>query len=180
MFVENTSSVGKRTYFIPMTDFNVTGYTNPAVGGAVTASATDGTRVIPRGLAFADGTKLYACATVRMPKSWNAGAVTLELAVETSSGTGAAVFGAQAIAISGTDSTDIALPTATEATVTIAAAYTPVVVSLAMTPSNTPAKSDYLFIQIYRDPANAADTSTATMRLIGATVIYNVDAEKDD
>lgn len=178
MFVD--SSIGKRTVFLNPTDFNVTGYTAPAVGGALTHSATDGTRVTPRGLAFADGTKLYCCASIRMPKSWNGGAITVELLVTTSSGSGAAVFGVQALAVSGGDSTDQALPAASEATITIASAHTTVVSSITHTPGGSPAKSDTLFIQIYRDPGNAADTSTATMRLLGATVIFNVDAEKDD
>ena len=93
-------------------------------------------------------------------------------------GTGDVVFGVRGGAVSNDDAIDAALGTAqTVADTFIADSDMHITAATAaLTIGGTPALGDMLFMEIYRDADNAADTYTQDARLLGIQIQYKESA----
>ena len=119
-----------------------------------------------------------------MPKSWNEGTILAEFvwthpATTTNFGVN---WNLQAYAFSDGDNISAAFGTAQNVDDTggntsycYISANTP-----AITIGGTPAESDWVIFQAYRDPAAAGDTMAVDAYLLGVRIIYTTDAANDD
>lgn len=121
---------------------------------------------------------------IRMPKGWNEGTVEVEFlwkhpATATNFGVR---WGARARAFSNDDALDAAWGTDQEVTDTggTTADYYASSFTAAITIGGTPAEGDLVIFEFYRDPADAGDTMAVDAHLIGVTILYTINAAKDD
>jgi len=185
-FISSTSNgstirtVGLRTWDFAPNTMAAAGYTNSASVGSLTSLALDGTRPVPRRVAFADGANiLYSAIQWMPPASWNEGTISVRLCMAASA-TGSAVFRVQANAFGDGDSLDIAFPAATSQTITVGAANTVECNTISnITVGNTPADNDMVYVQIFRDPTDAADTSAGTFNLLNGSILYTTNTATD-
>lgn len=136
-------------------------------------------------LAFDGAAKEFAQFVLKMPKAWDAGAVTFSFDWRRASGTGAAdvVWGARALAVSDND-TPVANfgsdATVTSAAKTTTANFVESAETAALTVGGTPAKTDLVFFEVFRDGAAGADTLNAVDAwLSGVTLYYTTNALND-
>lgn len=132
---------------------------------------------------FADGSTQYIEWTIVMPDNYNGGTVTAKFywTCATAS-TNAVVWGIQGRAYNNGDAIDQAWGTAQ--TVTSAGnASANVIITSASTPAitfaGTPQASSVIQIRAYREGANAADTLTATARLVSVMLKYTTNQFSD-
>lgn len=156
--------------------------TNGAAPGLVETSSN---KRMVRSLDFDASTAEYAQVCLPMPKSWNEGTFTARLIWQPATGaTGNVRWGVRAACVDyydGTDNLDRAWgtpvvradPTSGMATATC---YTDITT---VTPSGTPADNALLFIEIYRDAADAADTYAADAKLVAVYVNVTLNAFND-
>jgi hypothetical protein len=132
---------------------------------------------------FDSATAEYAQFWVAMPQGWDEGTITAHfLWVHASTTTNFGVrWGLQGVAISDSESMDVAYGTAQEVTDTGGAVRTLYVSSVtsAITIGGTPAANDMVAFRVYRDPANAGDNLAADAGLVGVKILYNI-ASLDD
>lgn len=133
--------------------------------------------------AFDSTTAEYVQFNVQMPKSWDEGTVLLQFvwthpATTTNFGVN---WNAQAYAFSDGDNISAAFGTAQNVNDTggntsycYISANTP-----AVTIGGTPAASDWVIFQVYRNPAAAGDTMAVDAYLLGVRVLYTADASND-
>ncbi len=130
-----------------------------------------------------DGTAAeYAQFDWLMPKRWNEGTVTAEFVWTAPGGTGNVVWGIQAVAISDDDVIDAAFGTAQTVTDAVTATTDMMrsAATSAMTVAGTPANSDLVKFQVYRDAANGSDTLNAIdAKLIGVNLYITTNARDD-
>ncbi len=171
------SKIGKQTIWIPAGALTAR-TTNGAASG--TAESTTN-KVMLKTLDFDAATAEYAQFSVRMPKSWNRGAVSAYFLWSNASGTGNVVWGAQGVAISDDDVLDAAFGTAQTVTdaVTAAGDLMQSAETAAITIAGTPAVADWVVFQFYRDAASGSDTLAVDARLHGVAVIYSTEAAND-
>lgn len=150
-------------------------------GAAQGTSETATHKQVRRTLDFAPTARRYAQVVVAMPKSWNEGSMTAEFLWTATSGSGAVIWGLQAVALSNNDAMDVAFGTAQEVTDTLLAAgdLHRAPETAALTPGGAPAEGDLVVFQIYRDGADGADTLTTNAQLIGMRLFYTTDAKND-
>lgn len=125
----------------------------------------------------------YAEFAIPMPKKWNAGTITLQFrwshaATTTNFGV---VWGAQALAVSDDDTMLANFGTAQTVTDTGGTTSDLYVTSetSAITVAGSPAKSDSLFLRVYRDATNGSDTLAIDARLHSVTIFVTTDADTD-
>ncbi len=156
--------------------------TSGAAPGLVEISAN---KRMVRSLDFDANTAEYAQVCLPMPKSWNEGTFTARLIWQPSSGaTGNVRWAVRAACVDyydGTDKLDSAWGTPVARVdptsgVSTATCYTDITV---VTPSGTPADNALLFVEIFRDAADAADTYAADAKLVAAYVNDTLDAVND-
>ncbi len=133
------------------------------------------------GLAFDAATAEYAQVVQPMAKSWNASTVTVQFGWTVPSGSGNVVWAARAVSLSDDDALDTAFGTAVTVTDGVTAAGDLMIsaVSSALTIGNTPAKSDEVTFEIYRDAANGSDTLAADAVLLWLKIFLSFDAPTD-
>jgi len=175
------TTLGKQTIFIP--------------AGAMTAQETSGAeagsietttnKVMLGSMDFDATADEFAQFQVKMPESWDAGTVTAQFVwshPSTSTNFGVRFF-IQGVSIGDGDAGDTAFGTAVGHTAdtggTTDDIYTTVETG-AITISNTPAKSDYVIFQVYRDVSDAGDTMAVDARLHGVALFYTTDSATDD
>lgn len=168
---------GATTIFVPAIAM-VSRTTSGAAAGS-TETATN--RVMIRTLDFDAATAEYAQFSVRMPKSWDEGTVTAFFLWSNASGTGNVVWGIQGLARSDDDPLDTAFGTAVTVTdgVTAAGDLMQSTVTGSITIGGTPAESDLVIFQVYRDAASGSDTLATDARLHGVVIIYATNAAND-
>lgn len=135
-------------------------------------------------LAFDASTEEHAYFWIPTPKSYNASTVTMR-AVWTHPSTATnfgVVWGFSILSLADGDAIDTAV--GTEVTVTDTGGTTEDFYtspeSGAITPSNTAAKQDWLYVEIARVAANGSDTLAVDAHLIGVELYYSTDASTDD
>ena len=115
-----------------------------------------------------------------MPDEWDRDTIKAKIfwTNGTTAGTGDVVFGVRGGAVSNDDAIDAALGTAqTVADTFIADGDMHITAATAaLTIGGTPALGDMLFMEIYRDADNAADTYTQDARLLGIQIQYKESA----
>lgn len=110
-----------------------------------------------------------------MSDKWDRGTIKAKIywTNGTTAGTGDVVFGVRGGAVSDDDPIDAALGTAQTVTDTfIAEDDLHISAASAITIGGTPALADMLFMEIYRDADNVADTYTQDARLLGIMIQY--------
>lgn len=135
-------------------------------------------------LAFDAAAVEFAWFAIPTPKSYNASTVLMRAvwthpATVTNFGV---VWQFEIFAAANDDALDTAVGTAVTVTDTggTTGDFYQADVSAAITPSNTPAKQDWLFVRVSRLATNGSDTMAVDAHLIGVEVYYTTDAVTDD
>ena len=178
----NVSAVqiaGKETMWIPATAmYGPT--TNPADAAQVETTAT---RPDLKVFDFDASTKQYTQFTVAMPKSWNEGTITYQAYWSPSTtNTGNAIFGLQAVACADNDTIDVAYGTAiniTDAGIGTVEDQQITGESSAVTVAGSPAAGEQTYFQFFRDAADGSDTFTGECRVLGIKLFFTTDAAND-
>jgi hypothetical protein len=168
---------GKQTMWIPAGAM-IARSTNPATF-AQTELATN--KIMLNTLDFADGAVRYAQFGVAMPKGWDAGTITAKFHWTKSTGTGDIVWQIQALALGDNEAIDAAPGTAVTVTDTCLTDNFEHVTAdtSAMTVGSSPAARNRVVFQVFRDNTHVSDTSTATAKLIGVELTFNLSAADD-
>ena len=178
----NVSAVkiaGKETIWIPANAmFGPT--TNPADAAQVETTAT---RPDLKVFDFDASTKQYTQFSIAMPKSWNEGTLTYQVYWSPSTtNTGNAIFGLQAVACADNDTIDVAYGTAvnvTDAGIGTVEDQQISDESGAMTVAGSPAAGELTYFQLFRDAADGGDTFTGECRVLGIKLFFTTDAAND-
>jgi hypothetical protein len=170
---------GKETIWVPAAAmYGPT--TNPADAAQVETTAT---RPDLKVFDFDASTKQYTQFTIAMPKSWNEGTLTYQVYWSPSTtNTGNAIFGLQAVACADSDTIDVAYGTAIEITdAGIGTVEDQQITSegSAMTVAGSPAAGEQTYFQLYRDAADGSDTFTGECRVLGIKIFFTTDAAND-
>jgi hypothetical protein len=177
----NTLVAGKHSIWIPAGAMIQT-----TTNGCATATTETTTNDVMYATKDCDSaTDEFADFSIQMPKSWNESTVTVMFSWTASTaadGTDDVIWGAQCLALSNDDALDQAMGTAQVVTDTLIAVGDVHKTSetAAITCAGTPAQDDTVFFKIYRDANAAGDNYSADAKLLGARVLYNVDAATDD
>ena len=178
----NVSAVqiaGKETMWVPAAAmYGPT--TNPADAAQVETTAT---RPDLKVFDFDASTQQYTQFTVAMPKSWNEGTLTYQVYWSPSTtNTGDAIFGLQAVACADNDTIDVAYGTAIEVTdAGIGTVEDQQITSEsgAMTVAGSPAAGEQTYFQLFRKAADGSDTFTGECRVLGVKIFFTTDAAND-
>jgi hypothetical protein len=149
---------------------------SPVYNAAETATQ----RVMMAGYDFDPSTPQYAQAMIGMPKSWDGGTLQAQFCWTALSGAGDVRWGIQAVAIGDGQSLDAAWQpavTVTDSLIAVGAVHL-TATAAAFSPGAVPAMG-LLAIQIYRDAAAAADTLSASARLLGVRLFCGIAAGTD-
>ncbi len=178
----NVSAVkiaGKETIWIPAAAMYAA-TTNGADAEQVETTATRPDMMV---FDFDASTKQYTQFTIAMPKSWNEGTLTYQVYwAPSSTNTGNAIFGLQAVACADGDTIDVAFGTAIEVTdAGIGTVEDQQITSesSAMTVAGSPAAGEQTYFQLYRDAADGSDTFTGECRVLGIKLFFTTDAAND-
>mgnify|MGYP005628190399 CR=1 FL=1 len=175
-----TAILGDQTIYIP-----AAGMTARETSGAESGSAETSTnKIMIETMDFDTASDEYIQFSVRMPKGWNASTLTAAFTwshAATSTNFGVA-WGIQAVALVNDDGIDTAFGTAVVTTDTGGTTDDIYLSgdSTAITLSNTPAKSDWVVFQIFRDVSDSGDTMSIDARLHGISLFYTTDSATDD
>lgn len=153
-----------------------------ATGGATVTTYQD----IPV-LSFADGAATRARRGFRWPKGWDEGTVTFSTTCVVDTGGSAghtAVFKLAGKCFSNDDAawTTTDLSTGAQSVSVEWTANDDVLMSSfssALTIDGTPAEGDYVVLELWRDPADGSDDSTATFLLVDVQLKYTINASTD-
>jgi len=171
-------NAGTETIFIPaQAMFGTT--TNGADAQAIETTAT---RPEMKVLDFDPSTIEYAQFSIAMPKSWNLLTLTFQAFWSPSStDTGDAMIGLQAISVANDATSDIAFPAAVNVTDTAGGAVEDVMVSpVSGAVTVTSAADDtYTYFQVARAATTGGDDFTGDVRLLGIKLFYTTDAAND-
>ena len=170
---------GKETIWVPAAAmYGPT--TNPADAAQVETTAT---RPDLKVFDFDASTKQYTQFTVAMPKSWNEGTITYQAYWSPSTtNTGNAIFGLQAVACADNDTIDVAYGTqieVTDAGIGTVEDQQITSESSAMTVAGSPAAGELTYFQLLRDATDGSDTFSADARVLGVKIFYTTDAAND-
>jgi len=170
---------GKETIWVPAAAmYGPT--TNPADAAQVETTAT---RPDLKVFDFDASTKQYTQFTIAMPKSWNEGTLTYQVYWSPSTtNTGNAIFGLQAVACADNDTIDVEYGTnqdITDAGIGTVEDQQITSESSAMTVAGSPAAGEQTYFQLYRDAAAGGDTFTGECRVLGIKLFYTTDAAND-
>ncbi len=170
---------GKETIWVPAAAmYGPT--TNPADAAQVETTAT---RPDLKVFDFDASTKQYTQFTIAMPKSWNEGTITYQAYWSPSTtNTGNAIFGLQAVAVADNDTIDVAYGTAiniTDAGIGTVEDQQITGESSAVTVAGSPAAGEQTYFQFFRDAADGSDTFTGECRVLGIKIFFTTDAAND-
>ena len=170
---------GKETMWVPATAmYGPT--TNPADAAQVETTAT---RPDLKVFDFDASTKQYTQFTVAMPKSWNEGTLTYQVYWSPSTtNTGNAIFGLQAVACADSDTIDVVYGTAIEVTdagIGTVEDQQIAAESGAMTVAGSPAAGEQTYFQFFRKADDGSDTFTGECRVLGVKIFFTTDAAND-
>ena len=173
---------GRQTIWMP-----VVGMRGASTNGAADITSVESTALRPDMFVmdFDSSTKEHAQFSIGMPKQWDGAAMTAKFyythatAVSTNM-----IWGIQGVAISDDDSIDVAYGGAAIVTDTLLNTAEDLQVTAETGPfrlAGSPATGDLCFFQVFRDAANALDTTNSTDgRLIGVRLYYDTNALNDE
>lgn len=170
--------VGKQTLWIPA------GAMLPRTSngcGSIANTETTTNKVNVRSMSYANAVDNFAQFNVKMPKSWDKGAITARFfwfsAAIGNSGT--AIWGLQGLALQNASTLDTAYGTIQTVTQTLGAANALQVTgdTPAITIGNSPAGEDWVSFQVKR--SGTTDTLNQPALLIGVQLILNANAQDD-
>jgi len=129
-------------------------------------------------LDFDQTTQEFAQFQISLPRNWNNGTITAKVYWTASSGSGTVQWGISGGAYSNDDALTVALGTAQTVDDTLIATNDLHITDAtsAITLAVTPADSDFLALQISRNPAS--DTLSADAKLLGVVITITTDAAK--
>jgi hypothetical protein len=177
----NTISLGRQTRFIPASEM-VSRTTNGAAAGS---AETTTNKVMIETFDFDASTDEFVQFARWMPKGWDASTVSAQFAwshAATDTNFGVRFF-IQAVALTNDDALDTAFGDAVGHAADVGGTTDDLYITAetaAITISNTPAKSDYVIFQVYRDVSDEGDTLAVDARLHGVQLFYDIDAHTDD
>jgi hypothetical protein len=171
------SPVGRQMVWVP-----AGAMTPRATSGAeIGSSETSTHKVNLRTLDFDAAAQEHAQFLIGMPPQWDAGTVTAEFVWTAASGSGAVVWGLQAVAVGNNDALDAAFGTAQTATDTLltasAAHLSPE--TGAITIAGAPAAKDTVVFQVHRAAAAGGDTLAVDAQLIGVRLYLTTQSAID-
>ena len=175
-----TLNGGKQTIFIPAGAMK-SRTTNGAAAGSVETTTN---KVMLESMDFDTATDEFVQFQVQMPKSWDASTVTAQFTWShpTTTVNFGVRFFIQGLALVDGDAADTAFGTAVGHTADTGGTTDDIYITPetgAITIANSPAKSDYVIFQIYRDVSDAGDTLAVDARLHGVSLFYTTDALND-
>jgi hypothetical protein len=170
-------SQGLHTIWVPAG--GITPRTTNGAAAGLTETTTN--KVMRKTLDFDASTAEYGQVTVGMPKSWNNSTITVKFYWTATSSSGNVIWGAQGLALSDDDAMDTAFGTAQTVTDTLLSTNDMHISSAtsAITIGNTPAQSDAIVLQLYRDAAAGGDTLAADALLLGVQILITLNANTD-
>jgi hypothetical protein len=176
----NLELVGQQTIWVPAAAM-APRITNGAAPGSLETGTND---VMAKYLAYDSSTSEAAQIAIQMPKSWNEGTIIAQFvwthpATVTNFGVR---WGIRAVAFANDDALDTAFGTEQEVSDT-GGTTSDVYISdetAAMTVAGTPAAEELVIFEVYRDPADGADTMAVDAYLLGVKLHYTTDAARDD
>jgi hypothetical protein len=178
----NVSAVkiaGKETIWVPAQAM----YAATTNGADAEQVETTATRPDLKVFDFDASTKQFTQFSIAMPKSWNEGTLTYQVYWSPSTtNTGDAIFGLQAVACADSDTIDVAFGTAvniTDAGIGTVEDQQITSESGAMTVAGTPAAGEQTYFQFFRDAADGSDTFTGECRVLGIKLFFTTDAAND-
>ena len=178
----NVSAVkiaGKETIWVPAQAM----YASTTNGADAEQVETTATRPDLKVFDFDASTKQFTQFSIAMPKSWNEGTLTYQVYWSPSTtNTGNAIFGLQAVACADSDTIDVAFGTAvniTDAGIGTVEDQQITSESGAMTVAGTPAAGEQTYFQFFRDAADGSDTFTGECRVLGIKLFFTTDAAND-
>ena len=167
---------GKETIWVPAAAM----YAATTNGADAEQVETTATRPDMKVFDFDASTKQYTQFTIAMPKSWNEGTLTYQVYwAPSTTNTGNAIFGLEAVACADGDTIDVAYGTAIEVTdAGIGTVEDQQITSesSAMTVAGSPAAGEQTYFQLYRDAADGSDTFTGECRVLGIKLFFTTDA----
>ena len=170
---------GKETIWVPAAAM----YAATTNGADAEQVETTATRPDMKVFDFDASTKQYTQFTIAMPKSWNEGTVTYQVYwAPSTTNTGNAIFGLEAVACGDSDTIDVAYGTAVEVTdAGIGTVEDQQITSEsgAITVAGSPAAGEQTYFQLYRDAADGSDTFTGECRVLGIKLFFTTDAAND-
>jgi hypothetical protein len=172
---DQTGSVGAQDLFL-----SAVAMWPRVTGGCASLAQTEMTTSLfnVQSLDFDQTTQEFAQMQFVMPRNWNNGTITATVYWTAESGSGGVVWAISGGAYSNDDALTVALGTAQTTSDTFIAANDLHVTSAtsAITFAGTPADSDFLAVQISRNPADGSDTLNADAKLLGVRITYTLDA----
>lgn len=173
-------SIGRQTIYVPA------GAMIPRItsGAKVNSIELATNKVMVNSLDFDSSVDEFAQFSVKMPESWDAGALQAQFmwSHPTTAGNFGVRFFIQAKAHADGDALDAAFGTAVGATADTGGTTDDIYVTAEtgnITVANTPAKSEFVTFQIYRDVSDAGDTLAVDARLMGVSIFYTTDKAID-
>ena len=176
----NMSGIGKQTIFIPAAGA-VSRTTSGAPGALIETPTND---VMIQTKDFDASADEFVQFFVQMPESWDAGTVLAQFIwshAVTTVNFGVA-WAVQGLALDDDDAIDTAFGAAVVTTDTGGTTDDLFITadSAVVTISNTPAKSDWVVFQVFRDVSDAGDTLAIDARLHGLRIVYTTTSSEDN
>ncbi len=176
-----TSNIGAQTYDIPAAALAPTVTNGCSYIQYIQTTATHPDIAM---VEFVKAGIRYAQFSIDMPKSWNAGTVTAQFIWTHPATTTnfAVVWGMQAVDQGDNSAIDVAFGTAqtvTDTGGTTSNRYISTATS-AITVGGTPASTDTVVFQVYRNATNGSDTLAVSAYLLGIRLIYTTNAANDN
>lgn len=171
-----TGMIQQGVHTLPINASAMISRTTNGAGDSVVETTTN--KVMIRTKDFDQTTQEYVQFYVPMPKSWDEGTLTVQFLWTAASGSGTVTWGIQGLARSDDDALDTAFGTAQTVTDTLITANDVHITSFtsAITCGGTPAESDMVIFQLYRD---VADTLTADAKLLSIRLNLTINANND-
>lgn len=172
---------GRQTMYIPASAM----WRRSTSGASRGFIETSSNKVMIATMDFDSASDEFAQFFVQMPKGWDASTVSAVFVwshPSTATNFGVRFF-LQALALSNGDAMDTAFGTAVGHTADTGGTTDDVYITpetAAITIGGSPAKSDVVIFQVYRDVSDPGDTLAVDARLHGISVFYDVDAYSDD
>ena len=171
---------GKHSIFVPAAAMRPTASNGCA---AITDAETTAGRPDMQVLDFDASADEHAQFQIAMPKQWNEGTITFQVYwCSTATDTDGVSWALQGVAVSDSDTIDVAYGTAVvvdDANLSAAEDLCVSAESGAVTIAGSPAAGDMTFFRIFRDVSDSNDTAAEDARLIGVKIFLTTDAGND-
>lgn len=172
-------TTGKQTIWVPAAGMRPTVTNGAAPFGAVQiATGFPNVQSIDYDFSATERAQFSVC----FPKSWDLGQLTFLPVLTTAvSSQSTVVFGLRAVAVGGGENYSATFGTSILITGTAVTSYSRMNIaeSPSLTVANTPANTDLVTFELYRDAQNASDTLTGDAKVQGLHIYYQTNAGND-